>query len=173
MARRRVGSPARVASAAAAAAGSPAVNSSPSPPTVSRWAPPSAATTGTPWAMASTTDSPKGSAGAGARKTAAPASSWSVSSTWPTKHTLPSIPSSRPRCSMAGRRSPIPATTNRQPRSPSPDRAQAPMPTSGCFSGSSRCIMTTVVDSSAAAGRSGTPLGMRTVGPARCRPRTG
>ena len=103
-------------------------------------------------------------AGAGARKMDEPSRSASVSATLPRKWTLCETPSSSASDRSADVNRPSPATVRRQPRCGSPLCAQARRPTSGSFSGSSRCIMRTLRASRAAAGRSATPLRMSTQG---------
>ncbi len=99
----------------------PAGNRIPAPPTVSRWAPPSAATTGSrgPWPRpprGRTAPPGRGRAGSSDR-----ARSPSVSATWPANVTLPRAPErADERARGPGRSSPDPATTSRPSRGGEP-----------------------------------------------------
>ncbi len=132
--RRRAGSFARRTSTRDAASTSPGGNSRAGSPTVSGWAPPSAATTGTPWAMASTTESPKGSSGAVARTTDDSLSSLSVSAAL--AHEVDTFGHTEPIGQIGHRTAPVAGAGHDEApsgRSRVPLAAQIRSPSSGLF----------------------------------------
>ncbi len=155
-------------SASAAETGSSGRNrrASGSSPTVSRWPPPPAATTGTPAAIASSTPRPRGSAGAGARKRPARANSSDTTSFHPANVTSATA-FARTQSSRSLRWEPSPTIRSVHPSFERLDACQARRAVSVSFSFSSRCMTrTTRLSTLQRRGDGGTPF--CTIASGRC-----